>query len=37
MICTLSKHEAEAQGFTGFLMLDFEGKYCRGYWCKYFF
>ena len=26
MICTLSKHEAEAQGYTDSLMLDFEGN-----------
>ena len=26
MICTLSKHEAEAQGFTDSLMLDHEGN-----------
>ena len=26
MICTLSKHEAEAQGFTDSLMLDYEGN-----------
>ena len=26
MICTLSKHEAEAQGFTDSLMLDFKGN-----------
>ena len=26
MICTLSKHEAEANGFTDSLMLDHEGN-----------
>ena len=26
MICTLSKHEAEAKGFTDSLMLDHEGN-----------
>ena len=26
MICTLSKHEAEAQGFTDSMMLDYEGN-----------
>ena len=26
MICTLSKHEAEAEGYTDSLMLDFEGN-----------
>ena len=26
MICTLSKHEAEAKGFTDSLMLDYQGN-----------
>ena len=26
MICTLSKHDAESQGYTDSLMLDHEGK-----------
>ena len=30
MICTLSKHEAEQQGYSESLMLDFEGNVAEG-------
>ena len=29
MICTLSKHEAEARGYTDSLMLDYEGNVAK--------
>ncbi len=37
MICTLSKHEAEAQGFTDSLMLDFEGNVAEATGANIFF
>jgi len=37
MICTLSKHEAEAQGFTDSLMLDFEGNVAEATGANVFF
>ena len=37
MICTLSKHEAEAQGFTDSLMLDFEGNIAEATGANIFF
>ncbi len=37
MICTLSKHEAEAQGFTDSLMLDHEGKVAEATGANVFF
>ena len=37
MICTLSKHEAEAQGYTDSLMLDFEGKIAEATGANIFF
>ena len=37
MICTLSKHEAEAQGFTDSLMLDHEGNVAEGTGANIFF
>ena len=37
MICTLSKHEAEAQGFTDSLMLDFEGNIAEATGANVFF
>jgi branched-chain amino acid aminotransferase len=37
MICTLSKHEAEAQGFTDSLMLDHEGKIAEATGANVFF
>ena len=36
MICTLSKHEAEAKGFTD-LDVRSRREYCRGYWSKHIF
>ena len=37
MICTLSKHEAEAQGFTDSLMLDFKGNIAEATGANIFF
>ena len=37
MICTLSKHEAEAQGFTDSLMLDYEGNIAEATGANVFF
>ena len=37
MICTLSKHEAEAQGFTDSLMLDFEDNIAEATGANVFF
>ena len=37
MICTLSKHEAEAQGFTDSLMLDYEGNVAEATGANVFF
>ena len=37
MICTLSKHEAEAQGFTDSLMLDHEGYIAEATGANVFF
>ncbi len=37
MICTLSKHEAEAQGFTDSLMLDHEGNIAESTGANVFF
>ena len=37
MICTLSKHEAESQGFTDSLMLDHEGKIAEATGANIFF
>ena len=37
MICTLSKHEAEAQGYTDSLMLDFEGNVAEATGANIFF
>ena len=37
MICTLSKHEAEEQGFTDSLMLDFEGNIAEATGANIFF
>ncbi len=37
MICTLSKHEAEEQGFTDSLMLDHEGNVAEGTGANIFF
>ena len=37
MICTLSKHEAEAQGFTDSLMLDHEGNIAEATGANVFF
>ena len=37
MICTLSKHEAEAKGFTDSLMLDHEGNIAEGTGANVFF
>ena len=37
MICTLSKHEAEAQGFTDSLMLDFEDNVAEATGANIFF
>ena len=37
MICTLSKHEAEAQGFTDALMLDHEGNVAEATGANVFF
>ena len=37
MICTLSKHEAEAQGFTDSLMLDHEGNVAEATGANVFF
>ena len=37
MICTLSKHEAEAQGFTDSLMLDFEDNIAEATGANIFF
>ena len=37
MICTLSKHEAEAKGFTDSLMLDFEGNVAEATGANIFF
>ena len=37
MICTLSKHEAEAQGFTDSLMLDHEGNVAEATGANIFF
>ena len=37
MICTLSKHEAEAQGFTDSLMLDYEGNIAEATGANIFF
>tara|TARA_B100000242_G_scaffold277889_1_gene235028 strand:- start:1371 stop:2261 length:891 start_codon:yes stop_codon:yes gene_type:complete len=37
MICTLSKHEAEAKGFTDSLMLDHEGKIAEATGANVFF
>ena len=37
MICTLSKHEAEAKGFTDSLMLDHEGNVAEATGANIFF
>ena len=37
MICTLSKHEAEAKGFTDALMLDHEGNVAEATGANVFF
>ena len=37
MICTLSKHEAESQGFTDSLMLDHEGNVAEATGANVFF
>ena len=37
MICTLSKHEAEAQGYTDSLILDFEGNIAEATGANIFF
>ena len=37
MICTLSKHEAESQGFTDSLMLDHEGNIAEATGANVFF
>ena len=37
MICTLSKHEAESQGYTDSLMLDFEGNIAEATGANIFF
>ena len=37
MICTLSKHEAESQGYTDSLMLDHEGKIAEATGAHIFF
>ncbi len=37
MICTLSKHEAEAQGFTDSMMLDHEGNIAEATGANIFF
>ena len=37
MICTLSKHEAERQGFTDSLMLDYEGNVAEATGANVFF
>jgi len=37
MICTLSKHEAEAKGFTDSLMLDYEGNIAEATGANIFF
>ena len=37
MICTLSKHEAEAQGFTASMMLDHEGNIAEATGANVFF
>ena len=37
MICTLSKHEAEKQGYTDSLMLDYEGKIAEATGANIFF
>ena len=37
MICTLSKHEAEAEGFTDSLMLDHEGNVAEATGANIFF
>ena len=37
MICTLSKHEAEAEGFTDSLMLDHEGNIAEATGANVFF
>ena len=37
MICTLSKHEAEAEGFTDSLMLDYEGNIAEATGANIFF
>jgi len=37
MICTLSKHEAEAQGYTDSLMLDYEGNIAEATGANVFF
>ena len=37
MICTLSKHEAESQGFTDSLMLDHEGNIAEATGANIFF
>jgi len=37
MICTLSKHEAEAKGYTDSLMLDFEGNIAEATGANIFF
>ena len=37
MICTLSKHEAEVQGFTDSLMLDYEGNIAEATGANVFF
>ena len=37
MICTLSKHEAEAKGFTDSLMLDYQGNVAEATGANIFF
>ena len=37
MICTLSKHEAEKQGYTDSLMFDHEGNIAEATWANIFF
>ena len=37
MICTLSKHEAEAKGFTDSMMLDYEGNVAEATGANVFF